>query len=785
MKLFKKKLLKMRLMSAVLATVEFANLGVTSYAVDPSDTQSDEAKTKSETKSRVKSAEEMAAMSPEELLIYLEKRSTVEELERYHESGDLDKSRQDVKNFALIGGKKEVFFEYVAKLILENKMRYDKFRNLPIEIETEFFYYALENGYDTKAMLRGLRLQQPLSCNLKFYLSVIPTVKPQVAAKMYGKNHCEKDALITAIASDDMEALKNNVAVEIDFDVNKHHACCRCSLIEYAAAVGNVEAFKYLLMSGAKITEDTKEYALMGENCEIIHIIEQQGGDYSSVLNDRWLLKRLISAGNEEILNWLSIHFRSDLMENTKFNIETCIETDNLSLLVKIFREIPNSELNDLLFVAARCGREVMVKFLISRGADVNATDKQEKTVLMRAVEHGAQKEVVKSLIDNGADVDAADKSGRTVLMYAARNRASKEVLELLIENGASVNAVNAHGTTVLDYAIANEASKEVVEFLIKKGADVKLMDKKGEITLILAIRGCTPISKDVLELLINNGVDVNLVDEDGTTVLMHAAVGRVSKEVIELLIANGADVNATNKKGVTALMHAAAHRVHKRVPELLIANGADVNATDEKGKTALMFAAEKQASNEIIELLIENGADVNAVDEDGTTVLMHAAVSRVSKEVIGPLIANGADVNATNKKGVTALMHAAAHRVHKRVPELLIANGADVNATDEKGKTALMFAAEKQASNEIIELLIENGADVNAVDENGETALMYAAAKESAREIKLLTEKGADVNVVNKDGKTALMFVEGKMFPSKEVIKLLREAGACESVDE
>ena len=680
-KQFKKNLLKMRLISAILATVEFANLGMTSYAMKPSATQSDDAKTESEKESRVKSAEEMAAMSPEKLLSYLGERSTVEELEHYYESGDLDKSRQDVKNFGLIGEKK-VFFEYVAKLILENNMRYDKFKNIPIEIGTEFFSYALENGFDIKAMLYGLRVPQLFSYNLKSHLCVMPTVKPQVVAKMYGKNYCEKDALITAIASDDMETLKNNIAIETDFDVNKRHACCRCSLIEYAAAVGNVEAFKYLLMNGAKITEDTKEYALIGENYEIIHIIEQQGGDYSSVLNDRWLLKRLISAGNEEILNWLSIHFRSDLMENTKFNIETCIETDNLSLLVKIFREIPNSELNDLLFVAARCGREVMVKFLISRGADVNATDKQEKTVLMRAVEHGAQKEVVKSLIDNGADVDAADKSGRTVLMYAARNRASKEVLELLIENGASVNAVNAHGTTVLDYAIANEASKEVVEFLIKKGADVKLMDKKGEITLILAIRGCTPISKDVLELLINNGVDVNLVDEDGTTVLMHAAASRVSKEVIELLIANGADVNAKNKRGVTALMLAAAHRVHKTVPELLIANGADVNATNKKGKTALMFAAGEQASNEIIECLIENGADVNAVDE------------------------------------------------------------------------------------------------------NGETALMYAAAKESIREVKLLIEKGADVNVANKDGKTALMCVEGKMFPPKEVIKFLKEAGVHESVD-
>ena len=103
-----------------------------------------------------------------------------------------------------------------------------------------------------------------------------------------------------------------------------------------------------------------------------------------------------------------------------------------------------------------------------------------------------------------------------------------------------------------------------------------------------------------------------------------------------------------------------------------------------------------------------------------------------------------------------------------------LIEEGTDVNAQDNEGWTALMWALE-YGHTEVVKLLIEEGADVNAKDKKGFTALMYSSREGNTEIVKLLIEAGADVNAKDKDGFTAFMWA----FESKEIRKLLREAGA------
>ena len=58
------------------------------------------------------------------------------------------------------------------------------------------------------------------------------------------------------------------------------------------------------------------------------------------------------------------------------------------------------------------------LKQLIQNGADVNATDYNGKTALMRAAEAGRTQNV-EILIDAGADIHAKDNKEWTALMYA------------------------------------------------------------------------------------------------------------------------------------------------------------------------------------------------------------------------------------------------------------------------------------------------------------------------------------------------------------------------------
>ena len=64
-------------------------------------------------------------------------------------------------------------------------------------------------------------------------------------------------------------------------------------------------------------------------------------------------------------------------------------------------------------------GQLEVVKWLVEKGADVNATNKDGRTVLHSAADSG-QLDVVKWLVEKGADVNATDKDGKTVLHMAA-----------------------------------------------------------------------------------------------------------------------------------------------------------------------------------------------------------------------------------------------------------------------------------------------------------------------------------------------------------------------------
>eukprot|EP00919_Chromeraceae_sp_WS-2016_P063513 GHVR01150187.1.p1 GENE.GHVR01150187.1~~GHVR01150187.1.p1 ORF type:complete len:155 (+),score=10.76 GHVR01150187.1:1-465(+) len=80
-----------------------------------------------------------------------------------------------------------------------------------------------------------------------------------------------------------------------------------------------------------------------------------------------------------------------------------------------------------------------LVMFLVDKGADVNATDKDRRNALMYASMNG-HLEVVKFLIEKKADVRATGRFGKTSLIHAS-NGGHMNVVIFLIEEGAHVNA--------------------------------------------------------------------------------------------------------------------------------------------------------------------------------------------------------------------------------------------------------------------------------------------------------------------------------------------------------
>ncbi|MDH4227644.1 MAG: ankyrin repeat domain-containing protein [Deltaproteobacteria bacterium] len=293
------------------------------------------------------------------------------------------------------------------------------------------------------------------------------------------------------------------------------------------------------------------------------------------------------------------------------------------------------------LIDAARSGNTSMIYALAALGADVNAKDKNGYTPLHHAMNRGDD-EVVKFLIEKGADVNAkASSDGKTPLLIEG----SHETVKLLLASGADIKAIDKDGNTAMHTAGAYY--KDVAEAIIAKGGDVNAKNIYGFTPLHVAARADD--GGGVVEVLLSKGAEVNAkAGEDGATPL-HLAIESGDAAMVEAIVAAGADVNAVDNDGQTPLHYTAysyADGMKEKV-ELLVVSGANVNAVDKHGCTALHTVI-SEGWEEMLWLLEDRGADM-----EGNTP---APVAKEGEEpsAVEALIASGADLSAKDSEGRT-----------------------------------------------------------------------------------------------------------------------------------
>ncbi|MFH1373241.1 MAG: ankyrin repeat domain-containing protein [bacterium] len=134
-------------------------------------------------------------------------------------------------------------------------------------------------------------------------------------------------------------------------------------------------------------------------------------------------------------------------------------------------------------------GQFEIVKFLVQKGADVNAESKQGKTALFYGVDKGFY-EIVEYLVGKGAKVDSRDTIPQAPLHLAAFN-GDVRMVKLLLTNGARVDPISlveggAEGATPLMFAVSS-GYEEAVKVLISNGANVNAKLANGKSVLTLA----------------------------------------------------------------------------------------------------------------------------------------------------------------------------------------------------------------------------------------------------------------------------------------------------------
>lgn len=169
-----------------------------------------------------------------------------------------------------------------------------------------------------------------------------------------------------------------------------------------------------------------------------------------------------------------------------------------LDVLIKYGANVNFGDENSLFFALKNLS---MMKFLLSKGADINYKNSFGKSLIFYAVEL-CDENLVRFLIENGANVNdvyisnyekmasvsiadnyeggndslcALNHTSRTLLMHASL-RSNKNIVEFIIKKGGKKEAVDDLGFNALDYAIKAD-NKEVIRYLKSIGMSAN----KGE----------------------------------------------------------------------------------------------------------------------------------------------------------------------------------------------------------------------------------------------------------------------------------------------------------------
>ncbi|PAA71750.1 hypothetical protein BOX15_Mlig002250g2 [Macrostomum lignano] len=468
-------------------------------------------------------------------------------------------------------------------------------------------------------------------------------------------------------------------------------------------------------------------------------------------------------------------------------------------------------------------------------GGDPSARGKKSLTALHLAA-HEGHTDVIRELLRRGAEIDATDEDGDTPLISAVINK-KQEPVELLIEKGANVAHINNKGHTAADIGLmkrslvivttlenvrrclqfdsvvhektlmtaAQEGNVRIIDFWLKNHPDRKACNHKLAQSRTMAFIAALNGHLDIMLLLNKYKADFELTDDRGHTPLFCAAQND-HFEVVNFLLEKRCNINHTSITGRTPIF-SAVNNGHDDIVRLLIRSNANVNQADEEGTTPLECAI-KQGSLPIFHMLIDAGARIDHIEFNGYDFAMIAAsnqqvdmlkelramglsMKQVNKkngetallgacqvgpeESVGFLISEGSDLNHQNKRGVSPALRAA-YNGHFVILMALGESGAKLDLPNKINETAILCAAQK-SSVDMVQYLHGKGCNISVKDDNGKTLAWYAAKEDNIELLEFLAKVGAPLDTPDTDGNTPLMRAV-KADASPETVRFLMSRG-------
>ena len=330
------------------------------------------------------------------------------------------------------------------------------------------------------------------------------------------------------------------------------------------------------------------------------------------------------------------------------------------------------------LLLAYHKGKADIINTLLNAGADPNIAVTDGNTCLHYAAQDRFfPKEAIRAAINKGANVNATNHKNQTVVLLACK-KGNTNIINMLLDAGADPNVADTNGYTCLHATAYCGVRQGVFQAIIDHGVDVNATNKQNQTALLVA---CTQQNTDLINTLLNAGADPSIADTNGDTCLHQAVTQSSSKAILQAIIDHGAEVNATNHENQTALLPACKEGNTDLINTLLNA-GADPSIADTSGDTCLHKAVTQSFSKAMLQEIIDHGAELNVKNNVHQTALARRKKEK-KEDAIHVLLNAGGNPNIANKNGNTCLHEAVTQYFSTPILQAIINHGAEVNATN------------------------------------------------------------------------------------------------------
>ncbi|KAJ8667909.1 hypothetical protein QAD02_009572 [Eretmocerus hayati] len=200
---------------------------------------------------------------------------------------------------------------------------------------------------------------------------------------------------------------------------------------------------------------------------------------------------------------------------------------------------------------ATQYGALERVKELVEAGADVNQPDAETVTLLHWAAINN-RTEIIKYLIAKGAVVDAIGGDLAATPLHWATRQGHLATVVLLMKHGADPTLRDCEGNTCIHLA-AQCGHTAIVAYLVAKGINPNLPDRSAMTPLMWSAYKVN--SLDPTRFLLTLGASYTLADNFHGNTALHWAIIAKNNTAIRTLVNYGAPLDVPNHKNETPMM--------------------------------------------------------------------------------------------------------------------------------------------------------------------------------------------------------------------------------------